>query len=264
MIRWTRRIGIFIIIGILTLGRMAYGDEPAINPQPKTGKGKVFTYSATKLGLHVLKATIKILEEKSDKGKLFKVQAIFQSNPSLEFLFRMNTRFTSTLEAETYTPLVTVKEISHGGLFMKNKNQVQTINFNPARQKAVVELVEKKEKEKKEYSLPPGTYDPLSMFARFYLRGELTPGRDIPMSIFDGARLRQIVFHYHKDRIRTKLYGEVEAVRLESKTHFATFGDQEGGIRIWYMTDARKTPVLVETDLPVGTIRFELESVEES
>ena len=51
------------------------------------------------------------------------------------------------------------------------------------------------------------------MFARFYLKEVFLPGQDIPMSIFDGLRLRQIVFHS-------------------------------------------------QTDLPVGLIRFELESID--
>jgi hypothetical protein len=54
----------------------------------------------------------------------------------------------------------------------------------------------------------------------------------------------------------------LEAVRLDSKTFFSTFGDQEGAIHIWYTADGKKTPILIETDLPVGMIRFELESID--
>jgi hypothetical protein len=123
--------------------------------------------------------------------------------------------------------------------------------------------VESKErKERQEITLPPNTYDPLAMFTRFYLKEEFLPGQDIQMSIFDGLRLRQIVFHPRKEKVRTKMYGEVEAVRLDSKTFFSTFGDQEGAIHIWYTTDGKKTPILIETDLPVGMIRFELESID--
>jgi len=100
------------------------------------------------------------------------------------------------------------------------------------------------------------------MFARFYLKEVFLPGQDIPMSIFDGLRLRQIVFHSKKEKVQSKMYGEVEAVRLDSKTFFSTFGDQEGAIHIWYTADGRKIPILIETDLPVGLIRFELESID--
>ena len=253
---------VFFAIGILSIEIPAYTGEPTPISQPKFGKEKVFNYRATKFGIPVLRATIKILEEwSSEKSKpVFKVQAIFQSNPSLEVLFRMNNRFTSTLEAGTYTPVTSVKEIDQGGILIKDKNYRQTLTFDLLRQKVVVENKEKKEKQ--EIPLPPNTYDPLAMFARFYLKEVFLPGQDIPMSIFDGLRLRQIVFHSKKEKVQSKMYGEVEAVRLDSKTFFSTFGDQEGAIHIWYTADGRKIPILIETDLPVGLIRFELESID--
>lgn len=264
MTSWKIWAKILFLIGILWIGISASAGEPAPISQPKSVKGKVFHYKATKLGIPVLKATIKIIEERSlEKGRpLIKVQAIFQSNPSLEVLFRMNNRFTSTLEAGTYTPVANVKEIDQGGLLIKDKNYRQTLAFDLLRQKVVVENREKNEKQ--EIPLPPGTSDPLGMFARFYLKEEFLPGQDIRVSIFDGVRLRQIVFHSKREKVTSKMYGEVEAVRLDSKTFFSTFGDQEGTIHIWYTTDGRKTPLLIETDLPVGMIRFELESIDEN
>jgi hypothetical protein len=187
-------------------------------------------------------------------------QASFQSLPSLKFLFRMNNRFNSTLESGTYTPMTYVKEIDQGGLFIKNKNYFQSLPFDLLHQKVVVESKEKKERQ--EISLPPGTYDPLTMFARFYFKEDILPGKDIQLSIFDGLRLRQLVFHIDKGKIKSKMFGEVETVRLESKTSFSTFLDQEGTIRIWYTTDGSKIPILFETDLPIGKIRFELESID--
>ncbi len=191
---------------------------------------------------------------------MIRVQAIFQSNPSLETLFRMNNRFTSTLEAGTYTPVTSVKEIDQGGILIKEKHYRQTFTFDLLHQRVVVE--NKEAKESQGIPLPPGTYDPLALFARFYLKGTLLPGQDVPMSIFDGLRLRQIVFRSTKEMVQSKMFGEVEAVRLDSKTFFSTFGDREGLIHLWYTTDGKKTPILIETELPVGMIRFELESSE--
>jgi hypothetical protein len=258
---WKIGIKIFFVIGILFIGISAFSGEPAPISQHRSGKGKVFNFTATKLGIPILRATIKIIEEWSlEKDKpLFKIQAIFQSPPSLELLFRMNNRFTSTLEGGTYTPVTSVKEIDQGVLLIKKKNYLQTFTFDLLHRKVVVESTEKKERQ--EIPLPSGTYDPLAMFARFYLKEELLPGQDIQMSIFDGERTRLLVFHSNKEKIKSKMYGEVETVRLESKTFFSTFRDREGTIRIWYTTDGSKTPILIEADLPVGKIMFELESI---
>jgi hypothetical protein len=118
--------------------------------------------------------------------------------------------------------------------------------------------------EKKEIPIPPGTFDPLSMFARCYLKEEIHPGRDIRMSIYDGIKLRQMVFHPKKEKVQSKMFGEVEAVCLESTTSFSTFGEKEGVIRLWYLTNGEKVPISMELELPVGTIKFELESIQRS
>jgi hypothetical protein len=84
------------------------------------------------------------------------------------------------------------------------------------------------------------------------------------MSIFDGVKLREMVFYSRKEKVKSKMYGEVDAVCLESSTSFSTFGEKEGKIRIWYTANREKTPILIELELPIGTIRFELESMEKS
>jgi hypothetical protein len=125
--------------------------------------------------------------------------------------------------------------------------------------------VEKREKrERQEFPLSSETYDPLSMFAKCYLKEEIHPGQDIRMSIFDGVKMRQMVFYSKKGTVKSELYGEVEVVCLESSTAFSTFEDKEGKIRICYTADGEKTPVLIELELPNGPIQFELESMERS
>jgi hypothetical protein len=81
------------------------------------------------------------------------------------------------------------------------------------------------------------------------------------MSIYDGVKLRQMVFHSRKERVKSKRYGDVDAVCLESTTAFSTFGEKEGIIRIWYTADGEKIPVSMELELPVGNVKFELESI---
>jgi hypothetical protein len=126
----------------------------------------------------------------------------------------------------------------------------------------VAERGEKKERQ--EMPLSSETHDPLSMFARCYLKEKIHPGQNISMSIFDGVKLRQMVFHSKKEKVKSAMYGEVEAVCLESSTPFSTFGDKEGKIRIWYTADGKKTPIVIELELPIGHIKFELESMEKN
>jgi hypothetical protein len=256
------RIRIIFVVGILFLfGSVVYGDGPQQMSQSPPGTGKVFHYTATKFGVPIFKATIKIDNESFHQGKsLFQIHASFHSLGYLGPLFRMNNRFTSTMETDTCLPVQYVKEVDQEGLLIQKKNYLHTLLFDPPRQKVVVEKREGGDKE--EVFLPPSTYDPLSMFARYYLKEELHPGQEIRMSIYDGVKLRAMVFHSKQEKVKSKKYGEVQAIRLESATSFSTFGEKEGIIRIWYTADGERTPLLIELDLPVGNVKFELESVE--
>jgi hypothetical protein len=257
------RIGIIFVVGFLFLfGSVVYGDGPQQTSQSSSGIGKVFHYRATKFGVPIFKATIKIDNESFQQGKsLFQIHASFRSLGYLGPLFRMNNRFTSTMEADTCFPVRYVKEVDQEGLLIQKKNYLQTLLFDPSHQKVMVEKAGREDKE--EVSVPPSTYDPLSMFARYYLKEELHPGQDIRMSIYDGVKLRAMVFHSKREKLKSKKYGEVQAIRLESTTSFSTFGEKEGVIRIWYTADSERIPLLMELDLPVGDVKFELEEVKD-
>jgi hypothetical protein len=261
--RWKLGIGILLFIGAVSgKGFVAYSDEQKQIPEHRPGPGRVFLYTAKKFGVPILKASIKIENGSSEEGKpLYRIHASV-SSLQLGFLFRMNNRFLSTMQAETCSPVRYVKEIDQEGLLVEKKNYFQAFTFDFPNKKVVAEKGEKKERQ--EIPLSSETYDPLSMFARCYLKEEIYPGQSIPMSIFDGVKLRQMIFYSKKEKVKSKMYGEVEAVCLESNTSFSTFEDKEGRIRIWYTADKERAPILIELELPIGNIKFELESMEKN
>lgn len=252
---------LFLIGTILLWGSFAYGDGQQQVSEPATKTGKVFLYTAKKLGVPILKATISIDKGPLEPGRtLYQVHINVDSLQSMGLLFQMKNRFTSIIEGETCFPVQYVKEIDQGGLFFREKKYIQTLAFDNSAKKVVVE--KKGENGRKEIPLPPGTCDPLSIFARYYLRDELHPGQDIQVSLFDGMKLHQMIFHSRKEKVKTKLYGEVEAICVESTSSFSTFGDKEGMIRIWFfITNGEKIPISMELDLPIGSVIFELEEV---
>jgi hypothetical protein len=259
--KWEMRIKTFLLLVIiLLLESIVHGDEYNRNSEPRSGR--CFLYTAKKFGVPILKATIRIDNGPIEHGRpLYQVHVNVDSLHYLGLLFRMNNRFTSIIEGETCSPVQYVKEIDQEGLLIQKKNYIQTFTFDSSNKKVVVE--KKGEDGRQEISLPSETYDPLSMFARYYLIDEFHPGQDIRLSLFDGMKLRQMVFHSKKEKVKSKICGEVETVCLESTTSFSTFGDKEGTIRIWYLNNREKIPILMELDLPVGNVKFELEEVKE-
>ena len=261
--RWKLGIGILLFIGAVSgRGFFAYSNERKQIPEYPLGPGRVFLYTAKKFGVPILKASIKIENGSSEEGKpLYRIHASVTSIP-FGFLFRMNNRFLSTVHAETCSPVRYVKEIDQEGLLVEKKNYFQTFTFDFPNKKVVAERGGKKERQ--EIPLSSETHDPLSMFARCYLKEEIYPGQSMPMAIFDGVKLRQMIFYSRTEKVKSKMYGEVDAVCLESSTPFSSFGDKEGRIRIWYTADGKKTPILIELELPIGHIKFELDSMEKS
>jgi hypothetical protein len=255
-------LGLLLVITVFLLGGVADGAGLTKPAERSPGAGKTFLFIAKQFGIPAVKASIRLREKPSDQGKRsYQIEARVESL-NFGFFFRMNNHFTSTMDAETCRPIQYVREIDQGGLFIKDKKYVEAASFDSILRKVVLER--KGAPERKEIPLPADTYDPLSMFARWYLKEELHPGRDVSMSVFDGVKVRQLVFHVERDHVASTLLGEVGAVRLESTTPFSSFGEKEGTIRIWYTADERKIPVVMELDLPAGSMRFDLTAIEEN
>src|SRR4030042_551232 len=251
---------LFIIILILIFGSPAYGGGQGRVSGPENGSEKTFYYIAKKLGIPILKATIRIGNGYSEQGKnLYKIEAQVISLKVPGFMFRMNNRFTSVLEMRSFSPMRYVKEIDQEGLFIQRKNYSETITFDSILHKATVE--KKAAGEKREVFFPSQTYDPLAIFARYNLREGLPPDQEVRMAIFDGGKFRQMAFHSKKSRVKSKILGEVDAVCLESTTAFSSFGEKEGNIRIWYTANGDKIPISLELRLPVGIVKFDLDEI---
>ncbi len=260
---WKSNIG-FIGMAILLLvsGTSAYGGERAYVPIAENGLKRTLHFTARKLGVPILNATIKIENGSLEGGRsLYHVEARVVSLKVPGFMFRMNNRFTSLMEVDPFCPLRYLKEIDQDGLFIQRKSYSEIITFDSLLHKATVER--EAGGGKKEVLFPSATYDPLSMFVRYHLKERLSPDQELRMSIFDGMRFRQMVFQSKKSSLRSKILGEVDAVCLESTTAFSSFGEREGTIRIWYSADENKIPIRLELDLPVGRVTFDLEEIRE-
>lgn len=252
---------IFLVaILLLMFGSSASRGEQGRMSRLENGQRKTFYYTAKKFGLPILKATIQVGNGYREGEKsLYQIEAQVISVKIPGFMFRMNNRFTSLVEMDPFSPVQYVKEIDQEGLFIKSKNYVQTITFSSNSPKAVVE--KKETGEKREVFFPSYACDPLALFVRYHLKEKLPLGQEIQMSIFDGVKFRQMVFHSKKENVKSDLLGEVEAICIESTTAFSSFGEKEGNIRIWYTAHGDKIPISLELDLPVGIVRFELDGV---
>ncbi len=251
----------FVAIGfaLVFIGwSLALGQEgETISSERALFRKRQFTYGAEKFGLRILEAIITLEEAPSEGGKkVYLAQALVETTGVTNWLFRMHNQFHSWVDARYLGPMRYVKEIDQKGIFSGEKHYRSVLTFSRGDNRVVVDGT-------KEVTIPPGTQDPLSFFVKYYLQGEIIAGEEIRMSIYDGIKLRQVTFSARGESIETEWRGPVDVICLESKVPFSSLGEREGIIRIWFTRDRRKVPVRIGLDLPIGTVRFELESFEE-
>ncbi|MCJ7663333.1 MAG: DUF3108 domain-containing protein [Desulfobacterales bacterium] len=219
--------------------------------------GVRFHYRAHKLGATIIKASLSIERD----GPFHVVKATVDSSGVARTVFRMHNRFTSYIKEAGLEPWRYIKEVDQKGIFSKKKHYTDILTFDPVSCKVFVERVDPSGVQ--EISVPPQTYDPLSIFLKIFLGSEIVNGEKIEMKIYDGIRLKEVTFFVASDEITIHLYGLVKAISLESKVPFSSLGDKEGVIKIWYTDDERRFPVAMSLKLPsVGNVDFELERVE--
>ena len=221
------------------------------------GNGIRFHYEAHKLGANILKASLSIERD----GSFHVVKATVDSVGVTRAVFRMHNRFTSYIKEAGLEPWRYIKEVDQKGIFSKKKHYTDILTFDSANGKVRVERVAPPGVQ--EVSVPSQTYDPLSVFLKFFLKSEVVNGQKIVMKIYDGIKLKEVTFGAVKGEIDTHLYGTVKAISLESNVAFGSLGGKEGTIKIWYTDDERRFPIAMNLKLPsVGNVEFELEKVE--
>ena len=220
-------------------------------------QGISFHYRVHKLGTTIITATLSIERD----GHLHLVKATVDTTGVIRPFFRMHNRFCSFVKEDGLEPLRYVKEINQRGVFSRNKHYTDILTFDPANGTVVVEREDPPDE--KEISIPPQTYDPLSIFLKCLLEAEVEDGQTLGMRIYDGNKLREVTFAATSGELPTPLYGKVKTICLESEVPFSSLGDKEGAIKIWYTDDEKRFPVNITLELPsLGSVKFELEKVE--
>jgi hypothetical protein len=247
------RIGILILLFLMPIVSL----PSALGHPSMSWHGVRFHYRAHKLAASILKASLSIERD----GPLYVVKATVDSVGVVRPVFRMNNRFTSYIKEDGFEPWRYIKEVDQNGIFSKRKRYTDILTFDPTISKVKVERVAPHGVQ--EVSVPPQTYDPLSVFLKLFLGSDGHNGQTIKMKIYDGIKLKEVTFYAACGQLSIPLYGSVKAMCLESKVPFSSLGDREGVIKIWYTDDERRFPVAMSLKLPsVGNVEFELTKVE--
>ena len=106
--------------------------------------------------------------------------------------------------------------------------------------------------------VPPGTRDPLGAF--FSLRAvDWERASEMQMPVYDGKKLYELrARRMGPAETVTVPAGEFSATPIEVRVFERNRELTGTRFQMWLTTDAARTPVLVEAELPIGTFRVEL------
>jgi len=109
--------------------------------------------------------------------------------------------------------------------------------------------------------MPAGVHDLLSAFLAVR-RGTLTPGTSIHLPIVDNRKIFQDVeiACLRRESIDLDDNGSFKTIVIEPRLHGDALFKSKGKLTIWLTDDDRHLPVLMESEIKLGTIRAELVS----
>lgn len=113
------------------------------------------------------------------------------------------------------------------------------------------------DKEKKEFDVPPITFDAISSF--YYLRTlPLEVGKSVYVTIFDSKKVWNVeVKVLRKERVEVPA-GVFDAIVVKPLMKSEGIFARKGDIHIWLTDDERRIPVRLKTKVKVGSINADL------
>lgn len=174
-----------------------------------------------------------------------------RSTGPLDWVFRVRDHYESHIDREGLFPHRFIRRVREGGFRLE-----RDIDFDPARRTATT-----RESDRVEHSvLPAYCQDLVSAF--YYARNlpleSLLPGAliEIP-TVVDGQVHTLRARFVGEETVRVKA-GRFACWRFTPVVQEGRIWKDEADLSVWIRADARRIPVLIESDLVVGAIRMEL------
>lgn len=109
----------------------------------------------------------------------------------------------------------------------------------------------------------PALWDVISAF--YYMRTQpLIPGQTVYLNVFDSNKFLTVEVNVlAKEKVRLSEGREVDTVKIRPVLKSDGIFQKKGDILIWLTDDSKRTPVRVETDVPVGKVVAKLKDFEQ-
>jgi len=109
--------------------------------------------------------------------------------------------------------------------------------------------------------IPPDVHDLLSAFQAIRAADDLVPGTSVQLPIVDNRKVfpNVEIACLRRETLETD-HGTFKTLVIEPRLHGDALFKSKGKLRIWLTDDDRRMPVLMKSEIKLGTIRAELVS----
>ncbi len=192
-------------------------------------------------------AVLEVREEKQTDGKkVYRLVSTARSSGLVSKFYKVNDMIESIIDSEQLYSLSYRLDQSHG---KRKKKRVMT--FNPTEGTVVVVDADGKQNT---YSTPPGILDPLSSLYYVRTRQDFIVGKPITIDVNDDGKNWAVeVQTIGREKIKTS-FGKFNTIKVKTYPRYEGVFQHKGEIYIWFTDDERKIPVLMQSEITIGSI----------
>lgn len=206
--------------------------------------GEKLTFSVEYFGISAGYATLSVAAGSDFYGRpTYHLMATARTHPAFEWFFKVRDSIESFVDKEGLFPWRYEKHLSEGSY----KNDSAIVYRQMERKVS-------KENGKNEIEAPAWTQDVLSEFYYFRVL-PLEIGRTIKIPVVaDNIKVYELIVQVIKKERITVPAGTFDCIKVEPYLKFEGLFQHQGKMHIWITDDKRKVPVLIKSQIVIGTI----------
>ena len=214
--------------------------------------GERLVYSISYGVLKAGEAVISVENIHQRQGKnIAHMVGVGYSKGMFEWFFKVRDRYETYYDLDNLEPVEFIRDVNEGGFIIKHH-----VFFDNHSNTAVDILLDKN----KVFQLEDRTQDIFSAFyyARFTDIKTLSPGAVIQIPVFLDHEMYSFQIRYiGEETIKTK-FGNINCLKFKPIVQQGRVFKEKDTMTIWVSNDDNKVPVLIKTELLVGSLKAEL------
>ena len=191
-------------------------------------------------------AVLEVREEKQTDGKkVYRLVSTARSSGLVSKFYKVEDTIESIVDSEHLYSLSYRLDQSHG-----KRKKKREMTFNQSKGTVVVDADGRQDT----YSTPPGILDPLSSL--YYVRTlqDFIVGKSIFVDVHDDDKNWAVeVQMIGREKIKTS-FGKFNTIKVKTYPRYEGVFQHKGEIYIWLTDDERKIPVLMKSEISIGSI----------